>query len=169
MSCPQSVLGGYNSENSKFCFKDFIFLFFSPEPPGTQLYIFSCGSFLLWHVGRCLSMAWWVVPCPRPGSKPVKLWAVEAELANLTTWPWGRPLENSTFREWRKCFLWSPTTKSLLWNLLEPSLGIIWKAQTEKCGLWGDHTHVQTFKTWRERNNWKLNFTIWQFSNNFLI
>ena len=36
-------------------------------------------------------MAWGVVPCPRPGSEPVKPWAAQAELANLTTWPQGRP------------------------------------------------------------------------------
>lgn len=34
--------------------------------------------------------------------------------------------------------LWSSTAHSLLWNLLEPSLWSIWKAQTEKCGLEGD-------------------------------
>ena len=27
----------------------------------------------------------------RPGSEPEKPWATKVELANLTTWPWGRP------------------------------------------------------------------------------
>ena len=36
-------------------------------------------------------MAWWVVPCPRPGSQPAKHWAAEAERTNLTTRPWGQP------------------------------------------------------------------------------
>ena len=39
-----------------FFFKILFFSFFSPKLPGTQLYILSCGSFQLWHVGRCLSM-----------------------------------------------------------------------------------------------------------------
>ena len=39
-----------------FFFKDF-FSFFFPKPPGTQLYILSCGSFQLWHVGHRLSVA----------------------------------------------------------------------------------------------------------------
>lgn len=34
--------------------------------------------------------------------------------------------------------LWSSTPHPSLWNLLEPSLWIIWKDQTEKCGLEGD-------------------------------
>ena len=53
----------------------------------------SCRSFWLCYVGRCLSMAWWVVPCPRPGSERVKPWAAKAEHGNLTTWPQGWPLE----------------------------------------------------------------------------
>ena len=32
-----------------------------------------------------------MVPCPRPGSEPVKPWAAEAERKNLTTRPRGRP------------------------------------------------------------------------------
>ena len=51
----------------------------------------------------------------------------------------------------------------LIWNLLELSLWIVWKAQTEKCGM--QETHGQTFQICRERKDWKLNFTIWQFSN----
>ena len=37
-------------------------------------------------------MAWWVVPCLPPGSEPAKPSAVEADHANLTTRPRGRPL-----------------------------------------------------------------------------
>ena len=58
-----------------FFFKDFIFYFFSPKPPSTQLYILCCGSFQLWHAGRCLSMVQWAVPCPHPGPEPAKHWA----------------------------------------------------------------------------------------------
>ena len=35
-------------------------------------------------MGPRLSMAWWVVPCPHPGSEPVKSWATEEERTNLT-------------------------------------------------------------------------------------
>ena len=38
-------------------------------------------------------MAWWVVPCLRPGSKVTKPWAAKAERGNLTTRPCGRPHE----------------------------------------------------------------------------
>ena len=38
-------------------------------------------------------MAWWVVPCPRPGSELAKSWAAKAERVNLTTWQQSHPLE----------------------------------------------------------------------------
>ena len=44
-------------------------------------------------MGHCLSVAWWAVPCPHPGSELEKPWAAEAEHANPTTRPWGRPQE----------------------------------------------------------------------------
>ena len=71
----------------------FFFLLYLPNPPCTQLYILvagpsSCG---MWDVGRRLNVAWWAVPCPRPGSEP---WAAAAELANLTTRPRSRPQKN---------------------------------------------------------------------------
>lgn len=34
--------------------------------------------------------------------------------------------------------LWLSTAHHLLWNLLEPTLQIIWRVQTEKCELEGD-------------------------------
>ena len=39
-------------------------------------------------MGHHLNVAWWAVPCPRPGSEP---WAATAERANLTTQPWSQP------------------------------------------------------------------------------
>ena len=36
-------------------------------------------------------MAWCVMPCPHPGFELAKPWAAEAERANLTTQPRGRP------------------------------------------------------------------------------
>ena len=42
-------------------------------------------------------MAWWAVPCLRPGSKLAKPRASEAEHATLTTQAWGRP------RDFLKC------------------------------------------------------------------
>ena len=42
-------------------------------------------------MGLHLNVAWWVVPCPHPGSEPVKPWAAEAECVNLATWPRGWP------------------------------------------------------------------------------
>ena len=39
-----------------FFFKRFYFFLFLPKAPGTQLYTLHCGSFQLWHVGRCLSV-----------------------------------------------------------------------------------------------------------------
>ena len=85
-----------------FFFKRFYFSFFSPKPPWYIVMSFfsvvgpsSCGN-----VGRCLSMAWWVGPCLRPGSELAKPWATEAECVNLTIWPWGQPLHNKkAFKE----------------------------------------------------------------------
>ena len=45
----------------------------------------------MWHVGCHLSMAWWMVPYPRPGSEPVKSWATKAECVKLTTQSQGEP------------------------------------------------------------------------------
>ena len=36
-------------------------------------------------------MAWWAVPCPRPGTEPAKPWAANVEHPNLTTRPRGQP------------------------------------------------------------------------------
>ena len=52
----------------------------------------SCECFWLCCVGCHLSMAWWAVPCPHPGSEPATPWAAEAKRVNLTTQPRGRPL-----------------------------------------------------------------------------
>ena len=79
----------HNIKHDWFFFKDFIyFLFFLlPKAPQYIAVCSSCGSFQLWRVGRCLSVAWRAVPCPRPVFEP---WAAAAERANLTTRPWSR-------------------------------------------------------------------------------
>ena len=61
------------------------FFSFSPKPPRFIVVYSSCRSFWLCYVGRCLSMAWWVVPCLRLGSQPVKSLATKVERAKLTT------------------------------------------------------------------------------------
>ena len=68
----------------------FFFPFFlSPTSPPQFIVVYpSCRTFWLCHVGCPLSMAWWAVPCPCPGSEP---WAAEAGHGNSTTWPWGWP------------------------------------------------------------------------------
>ena len=69
-----------------------MFFFLLPKAP-QHIAVYSSCQCLWWcHVGRHPSMAQQVVPCPHPGSKPAKRWATEAERANLTTWPRGRPL-----------------------------------------------------------------------------
>ena len=81
------------------CCQSSFFLNSSPQsPPRYIVAYFSCGSFWLCYVGCRLNMAWWVVPCPCPGSEPVKPWAAEAERANLTTWPEGRPLPRPSLK-----------------------------------------------------------------------
>ena len=74
------------------------FFFFSvlfPKAPQYIVVYSNCEYLWLCYVGHHLSMAWWVVPCLHPGSKPAKpwAWAAEVEQANLTTWPRGRPPE----------------------------------------------------------------------------
>ena len=67
--------------------------FFLPKSPQCVVVHSSCRSLWLYYVGRCLSMAWWTVPCPCLGSELVKSRAAEAEHLNLTIWPWGQPLK----------------------------------------------------------------------------
>ena len=70
------------------------FLFLLLLLPQARQYIVvysSCECFWLWHVGCHLSMIWWAVPCPRPGSKLAEPWAAQTERRNLTTQPWGPP------------------------------------------------------------------------------
>ena len=51
-----------------------------------------------------LSVAWWVVLGPCPGSEPVKPWATEAEHTNLITRPQGQPLASQSWLTWySKC------------------------------------------------------------------
>ena len=50
-------------------------------------------------MGCRLTVAWLAVPCPRPGSEPVKPWAATAECANLTTEPRGQPLNAPSLKE----------------------------------------------------------------------
>ena len=54
----------------------------------------SCRSFWLCCVGRCLSMAWWAVLCPCPGSEPARPQAAKVEHTNLTTRPRGWPRDS---------------------------------------------------------------------------
>ena len=65
-------------------------------------------------------MAWWAVPCPRPGSEPAKHWAAEAGCTNLTTWPWGQPLRSFFISVWLKC-TWELTRLSVFFKYLEHS------------------------------------------------
>ena len=48
-----------------YLFLDFSFPF-SPQSSWVHsciFFLFSCGSFELWHVGCCLNVAWWAAPC----------------------------------------------------------------------------------------------------------
>ena len=64
--------------------------FLLPKAPQYIVVYSSCERLWLCYVGHNLSMAWWAVLGPCPGSKPAKPWATEAEHANLTTRPWGQ-------------------------------------------------------------------------------
>ena len=82
-----------------FCFKDWpctniccqCVFFLLPEVPQYIVVYSSCRSFWFCYVGCHLSMAWWAVLGPHPGSKPAKPWAPKAGCMNSTTQPWGRP------------------------------------------------------------------------------
>ena len=78
------------------CQSSFFFLFFFllllPKAPQYLTVYSSCECLWLCYVGHRLSMAWWAVPCPCPGSEPMKPRAAKAESVNLTTQPWGQPL-----------------------------------------------------------------------------
>ena len=68
-------------------------LFFNSSPQSPQ-YIavdFSCERLWLCYVRCHLSMAWWVVPCLRPGSEQVKPGAAKVQRMNLNIWPQGWP------------------------------------------------------------------------------
>ena len=67
------------------CQSSFFFLLLLPKATQHIVVYSSCRSFWLCYLGRHLSMAWWVVPCPCPGSDLAKPWAAEAECRNLTT------------------------------------------------------------------------------------
>ena len=47
-------------------------LFLLLLPKAAQYIVLCCECLWLWRVGRHLNMAWWAVPCPRPGSKLAK-------------------------------------------------------------------------------------------------
>ena len=68
-----------------------LFFLLLPKAPQYIVVYSSCRSFWLSYVGRHLSMTWWVVPHPHPGSEPAKPWVLKAERRNLTTRSWGRP------------------------------------------------------------------------------
>ena len=70
----------------------FFFFFLLPKAPQYTVVYSSCECLWLWHVGRCLSMAWQAGPCPCMRSELAKPWATEGELVNLTTRPRGKPL-----------------------------------------------------------------------------
>ena len=72
-------------------FSTFFFLLLLSKGPKYIVVYASCRSFWVCYMGYRLSMAWWVVPCPSPGSELAKSRAAEAQPANLTTWPWGQP------------------------------------------------------------------------------
>ena len=74
-----------------FLFLDFIFPS-SAQTSQCMVAYSSCGSFQLCHVGRCLSVAWWAVLGPWPGSESAKPRTAEEEHAKPTTWPRGRLL-----------------------------------------------------------------------------
>ena len=85
-----------SSSFSFFLIKDFIYFYFFfflllPKAPQYIVVYSSCRSFYFCYVGHHLSMAWWAVLGPCPGSKLVKPWAAEVEHTNLTTWPQGQP------------------------------------------------------------------------------
>ena len=75
-----------------FSISFFCFLILLPKTPQYIVVGSSCECLWLCYVGRRLSMAWWAVLCPRPGSELVKPWATEAECGNLATRPWGQLL-----------------------------------------------------------------------------
>ena len=73
-------------------FLSFFLLLILPKAPQYIVVYSGCRFFWLCYVGCCLSMAWWVVPCPYLGSEPAKPWAAETECTNPTSWPRGWPL-----------------------------------------------------------------------------
>ena len=66
-----------------FCF----FLLILPKAPQYIIVYSSCECLWLCYMGHHLSVAWWAVLGPRPGSKQVKPWATktECELNHLAT------------------------------------------------------------------------------------
>ena len=56
-----------------------------------------CASLPLFYVGCCHSMAWRAVCRSVPEIQPWKPWTTEAEHANLTTMPLGRPQKDWVF------------------------------------------------------------------------
>ena len=77
-----------------------LFFFFLPKALQYIAVHSSCRSFWLSSVGHHVSMAWWVIPWPRSGSKPAKPWATGAVCVIWTTQPQGRPLELLHFYLW---------------------------------------------------------------------
>ena len=75
----------------KHFFFFFLLLVLLPKTPQYIVVYSSCRSFWLCCVGRCLSMAWWAMPCSCSGSELAKPRATEAECTNLTTQPRGPP------------------------------------------------------------------------------
>ena len=70
------------------------FFFFSSKHPQHIITHSSCECLWLCYVGRCLSMAWWVVLCSCLGSEIARPQAAEVKLVNSTTLPWGGALNH---------------------------------------------------------------------------
>ena len=62
-------LGSKINSKSQTNIKMLCFVFCSPKPQYIAVYP-SCKLLWFFSVGCCLSMAWWAVPCLRPGTEP---------------------------------------------------------------------------------------------------
>ena len=80
---------------ANICWQYFFFLLLLPKALKYIVVYSSCECLWFCYVGHCLSMTWWAVPCPHPGSKQAKSWATEVERANLTTQHGASPRELS--------------------------------------------------------------------------
>ena len=124
----------------KICCQSFLFSFFSSKSSQYVVVYSSCMPFWLCYVGHRLSMAWWAVPWPCPGSEPVKPWASEAECANLTTQPRCQP---STLKVWK-----------LKWNIEIAALDIVSHCYSNS---WIIYSHRIEFYFYRQTHGYFFN------------